>query len=98
MYHGKVGCGLSVEVSVRNGPVTLLSIAQTVDGRLKLVVVEAVSEPGPILEIGNTNSRYRFDLGARNFHLCMERTRPRPPLRHRRGTHFEQAPEVVRAA
>jgi L-arabinose isomerase len=67
VYHGKVGCGLSVEMSVKNGPVTLLSVAQTVDGQLKLVVAEAVSEPGPILEIGNTNSRYRFHLGARKF-------------------------------
>jgi len=67
VYHGKVGCGLSVEMSVKHGPVTLLSVAQTVEGKLKLLVAEAESVPGPILEIGNTNSRYRFSLGARRF-------------------------------
>jgi L-arabinose isomerase len=67
VFHGKVGRGLSVEMSVKHGPVTLLSVVQTVDGRLKFLVAEGESVPGPILEIGNTNSRYKFPIGARRF-------------------------------
>jgi L-arabinose isomerase len=67
VYHGKVGRGLSVEMSIKHGPVTLLSVIQTADGKLKLLIAEGESVAGPILEIGNTNSRYRFSLGARNF-------------------------------
>jgi len=67
VYHGKTGRGLSVEMSVRQGPVTLLSVAQSACGTLKFLVAEAESVAGPILEIGNTNSRYRFRMGARQF-------------------------------
>jgi L-arabinose isomerase len=67
VYHGKVGRGLSVEMSVKNGLVTLLSIVQKGDGSLIMLVAEAESVGGPILEIGNTNSRYKFSIGARRF-------------------------------
>lgn len=79
VYHGKMGRGLSVEMSVRYGPVTMLSIAEDREHGFKLIVAQGACEEGPTLAIGNTNSRYRFPIGARGF---VEKWNEQGPAHH----------------
>ncbi|MCB0136278.1 MAG: hypothetical protein KDD75_14320, partial [Caldilineaceae bacterium] len=79
LFHGKRGYGLSVEFNVQMGPITILGMTQTADGRLKMLAAEGESIPGSRLEIGNTNSRLRFGLDPAAF---MDRWCEHGPTHH----------------
>jgi L-arabinose isomerase len=79
VFHGKRGYGISIEMSVKTGPITILTVTQTADGRLKMLAAEGESLPGPTLQIGNTNSRLKFGLDPAEF---MNRWAQEGPTHH----------------
>lgn len=59
-YHGKSGCGIGVEFSLKAGPVTLLSINVDRNGKFRMIAAEGTSIAGDIPQTGNTNTRVSF--------------------------------------
>jgi len=66
-YHGKPGSGASVEFKIKQGPITMLSISSTFEGKFKFVIAEGESVAGPIPPTGNTNTRCSFKPDAITF-------------------------------
>ena len=66
-YHGKPGHGAGVEFKIKEGPITMLSINSTYDGKFKFVVAEGESVKGPIPPTGNTNTRGFFQPDIKTF-------------------------------
>lgn len=69
-YHGKPGNGAGVEFKIKEGPITILSINSTYDGKFKFVIAEGESVSGPIPPTGNTNTRGFFKPDVRTFLKC----------------------------
>lgn len=79
LYHGKRGCGVSVEAKVKSGPVTCLGLTQTAGGKLKFIISEGEATSGKIMQIGNTQTPVRF---ATNPDTYMERWFTEAPTHH----------------
>lgn len=66
-YHGKPGHGAGVEFKIKEGPITMLSVNSTYDGKFKFVIAEGESVAGPIPPTGNTNTRGFFKPDVKTF-------------------------------
>lgn len=66
-YHGKPGNGASVEFKIKEGPITMLGITQTYNGKFKFVIGEGISKEGPLPPTGNTNTRGFFEPTTKEF-------------------------------
>jgi L-arabinose isomerase len=57
----------SCQNTIKEGPITMLSISSTYEGKFKLVIAEGESMHGSIPPTGNTNTRGLFKPDVKTF-------------------------------
>ncbi len=67
LYHGKKGDGISVEFSLKEGPITMLGLGMNEDSEFSFIVAEGESRKGAIPQNGNTLTRGYFGPNVSSF-------------------------------
>jgi len=67
IQHGKKGYGVSVEFSIKHGPMSMVAMAQDVSGKYYLVVAEGESREGWVPPVGNTLTNAWFGNDIHQF-------------------------------
>ncbi len=67
LYHGKRGHGISVEFSLKTGPITMLGLSLDINGRFRFIAGEAESERGPLPEMGNSMTRAHLARDVKGY-------------------------------
>ena len=67
LYHGKKGHGISVEFSLKHGPMTMLGLGSDENGRFSFIVAEGESREGVVPKLGNTLTRGYFGPNISRF-------------------------------
>lgn len=67
LYHGKKGSGVSVEFSLKAGPITMLGLGMDENNNFTFIVAEGESQKGPIPKSGNTLTRGYFGPNVARF-------------------------------
>ena len=68
LYHGKRGSGISVEASVRPGPITTFALAQVAGGGLRFIAFEGNAYTDQMMAIGNTETHVDFGCDPIEFY------------------------------
>ncbi len=67
LFHGKKGNGVSVEFSLKKGPITMLGLGVDENNNYTFIVAEGESVTGDVPQMGNTVTRGYFGENVKEF-------------------------------